>query len=610
MATIPVVLHFLSVYFFFECNKMATTADGGLSGKDMDAEKRFNTWQARCKLFEDAPGWMSHNFTFPALPPSEPQSDVKLQNVMYYEDQFYHHLMALASCCFDLGTHSGPAILLGCGPGGTLPIIKDHMPKLERLVAVDFNPAVLARAQRCCAADFINADVCQIESHVAPQSMPFVIDDIVLSYPTYADSSNYLFEQGMQQIHTILSTDGYLVASLGYHPKHPRYASLEKVLTRIAEYGFQLVAHKNLNEVIVPAIKLAAEHHNQCLSPDVVQAHQTLLKYLNDTNDDIEYQMVKKGFMCSAVVLKKADPATALAHLSTLGLDEASQQAHKEEVYKEDVECWYEQYQLEGRSIPGWMRQLSYPCLPPPGMPAQPDPGVNHHFYLDAFYHRIMALAATAIDLKMFTGPCIFTGCGFGGMVPILRQHMPALDRLVAGDIVPLFIDTAMERKLNAEFCVLDVLALDRQFEAGSFRMLLDDAIVSHMRNHGGPESHLFKPAVRQVHKLLAPGGYFLPNGSIAVDRNQTSERIIEDIESEGFRLLACEDLTADCVTACDLMEEHMLGSQDRIGCITAEDRELYPELVDDVRDAFTQYYRFSMSHGFKALGHWVFQKV
>ena len=37
---------------------------------------------------------------------------------------------------------------------------------------------------------------------------------------------------------------------------------------------------------------------------------------------------------------------------------------------------------------------------------------------------------------------------------------------------------------------------------------------------------------------------------------------------------------------------------------------ELYPELVDDVWDAFTQYYTLSMSHGFKALGHWVFQKV
>lgn len=36
--------------------------------------------------------------------------------------------------------------------------------------------------------------------------------------------------------------------------------------------------------------------------------------------------------------------------------------------------------------------------------------GENAHFYLDAFYHRIMALAATVLDLPAFEGPCLFTG--------------------------------------------------------------------------------------------------------------------------------------------------------------------------------------------------------
>jgi hypothetical protein len=51
------------------------------------------------------------------------------------------------------------------------------------------------------------------------------------------------------------------------------------------------------------------------------------------------------------------------------------------------------------------------------------------------------------------------------------------------------------------------------------------------------------------------------------------------------------------------------LPATSRRGCLSDEDRAKYPELVSDVTDSFTDYYRYSMSAGAKGLAHWVFQR-
>lgn len=78
---------------------------------------------------------------------------------------------------------------------------------------------------------------------------------------------------------------------------------------------------------------------------------------------------------------------------------------------------WYEQYELDGRPVPDWVRQLSYPCLPPPDMPAAPPVGENAHFYLDCFWTRHRAAMAVLCSAALWCAVWLVCGvlwCGVG----------------------------------------------------------------------------------------------------------------------------------------------------------------------------------------------------
>ena len=564
-------------------------------------ERYYHEQEALYAAFAKVPSWVTHQFGFPALPPPGAPGPAAGADPMFYMDAYVRNALALAADAEDLGALEGVALCLGCGLGGALPILKQQMPNAQ-VRGLELLPALagVARARQQGTGDVLEGDVYKLQDVVAAGSVRVLYDTVVLARPL---EEHQLVSQGVFQMHRALCEGGLLIADVTHHPL---YCPMSDVVQRLSPAGLQLVAQRDMNASIVEAAERSEAHMAGCLS-DAARADGASVLEAHAAENTFARRSIKQKYVRSVAVFRKGPPAGAAAGGPAPYSDPAEQ-----ERYGQGVVSWYEQYELEGRAIPDWVRQLSYPCLPPKGMPQAPEVGVNPHFYLDAFYHRVCSLAATVIDLPAFTGPCLFTGSGLGGMVPILRQHMPRLGRLAAGDIVPFFLQIAQSRGLDrqAELLVLDVLALDRLFAAGEFAMVLDDAIVSHMRNDGSCNAHLFRPAVEQVHRLLAPGGYFLPNGSLKYSTMQTSAAVVADVEAVGFRLLAAEDLTGDCLKACDLMEEHVLGSEARRGCLTDEDKEQYPELMDDVRDSFTEYYRYSMSKGTKGLGHWVFQKV
>eukprot|EP00668_Euglena_longa_P000759 GGOE01000916.1.p1 GENE.GGOE01000916.1~~GGOE01000916.1.p1 ORF type:complete len:580 (-),score=168.92 GGOE01000916.1:260-1999(-) len=566
---------------------------------DTEEEVRYRFEQeALYKRYDGAPDWVTQQFGFPATPTPNSPPVIVGQNPMAYVEAYHHHALDLLGTALDLAAVEGPVLVAGCGSGDAIVSFRSRMPRLQRLIGIDLLPCLVHTAvQRLgAAAEFLVADLFQLQDVVAAGSLAVVYDTVVLPRPL---EDNQFFLRGVSQVARALKPDGLLLADI---TTHPIFCPMEQAVRRMKALGFELVAHRDMNAVILEAIEASEAHFRSCVR-DVSDPTAAAFLEMHEAENKFARRSMKQKYMRSIVVFRLSAAAATCP---------PAPEAVEEDRYDEGVVSWYEQYELEGRAIPDWMRQLSYPCLPPPNLPQEPPVGQNAHFYLDAFYHRIMALAATVIDLKGFEGPCLFTGSGLGGMVPILRAHMPMLRRLVAGDIVPFFLRIAQGRGLEreAELCVLDVLKLDEQFPPSSFQMVIDDAIVSHMRNDGGVTSHLFRPAIQQVRKVLGRGGYFLPNGSLKLSTQQTSAAVIRDIEAEGFRLVATENLTQDCLVACDLMEAHVLGTANRPGCLSDEDRRLYPELVDDVTDSFTEYYRYTMSQGTKGLAHWVFQKL
>eukprot|EP00667_Euglena_gracilis_P005921 EG_transcript_5965 len=565
-----------------------------------EAERYRFEQEALYKRYEGAPEWVTEQFGFPATFPTGSPPVTAGRDPLAYVAAYHHHAIDLLGTVLDLSTAEGPILIAGCGSGGAITAFRSRLPRLHRLIGIELLPFLVDAANRRhgSAAEVLAADLFRLQDVVEAGSLAVVYDTVVLPRPL---EDNQYFRRGVHQMARALRPDGLLLADI---TTHPIYCPMEQAVRRMETLGFKLLAQCEMNAAILGAIEASEAHFKACV--DGADAAAAAFLALHEAENKFARRSMKQKYVRSIVVFRWGGPRPEAAGATPAAAEEA------EGRYDEGVVAWYEQYELEGRPIPDWMRQLSYPCLPPPGMPPEPPVGENAHFYLDAFYHRIMALAATVLDLPAFEGPCLFTGSGLGGMVPLLRQHMPALRRLAAGDIVPFFLRIAQSRGLDklAELCVLDVLKLEEQFAPGSFQMVIDDAIVSHMRNDGGATAHLFRPAVQQVWDVLGPGGYFLPNGSLKLSTQQTSAAVVRDIEAVGFRLLATEDLTADCLAACDLMEAHVLGTASRPGCLSDEDRGLYPELVDDVTDSFTEYYRYTMSQGTKGLAHWVFQKV
>eukprot|EP00667_Euglena_gracilis_P004315 EG_transcript_4339 len=570
-------------------------------------EERYRHQQvANAKPFLAAPAWLTHSNLCPLPLPTDLPRPTAGTEPMAYFDAYYHRSLAVLAAVADPAVVGGAALVLGGGLGGMLPVMRQRLPQLGRLMAVDLLPELvdIARQRYGSVAECVVGDVFRLQDVVAPGSFQLVYSAIgVEEYRRHTP-------QAARQIAQALAPGGLcLIAAT----PHPVYCPASAALPHFARHGLELVTEVAVTDDALAAISEAEAHLATCPSVRGSGLYRTLL----DTFAHIQ-RLARQRYVHVLCVFRKVEwdpipttvPATSGAEIEAPSGEGTDQEEGAK--YTEEVVEWYEQYELDGRPVPDWVRQLSYPCLPPPDMPAAPPVGENAHFYLDCFYHRILARASTVIDLTAFSGPCLFTGSGLSGMVPILRQRMPALGRLVAGDLVPFFLQIARRRGLDrqAELCVLDVLRLEEQFPPAAFAMVMDDAIVSHMRNDGGPTAHLFRPALRQVHRVLAPGGYFLPNGSLKLQTMQTAESVIADIEAEGFRLLTWEDLTQDCIAACDLMEAHILGSADHPGCLTPEDRQGYPELVSDVRDSFTEYYRTTMTRGVKGLAHWVFQKL
>eukprot|EP00993_Chasmostoma_nieuportense_P005839 NODE_6456_length_533_cov_5.596059_g6291_i0.p1 GENE.NODE_6456_length_533_cov_5.596059_g6291_i0~~NODE_6456_length_533_cov_5.596059_g6291_i0.p1 ORF type:complete len:152 (-),score=27.55 NODE_6456_length_533_cov_5.596059_g6291_i0:76-531(-) len=147
-------------------------------------------------------------------------------------------------------------------------------------------------------------------------------------------------------------------------------------------------------------------------------------------------------------------------------------------------------------------------------------------------------------------------------------------------------------------------MGVNQEYPPSSFGLVFDECLVSHFRLKW---EHLYVPALRQLHRVLRPGGYFVTSGCLKPFRGWTMEHVIELTEAEGFRTLTTENMAAGCVRGCEAMSRHVFGD----GCrpaIPPTEQDRFPEEMQKLKK-FLHTYREGSADGSKPLVCLVFQK-
>eukprot|EP00668_Euglena_longa_P018311 GGOE01022866.1.p2 GENE.GGOE01022866.1~~GGOE01022866.1.p2 ORF type:complete len:324 (+),score=59.51 GGOE01022866.1:123-974(+) len=207
-------------------------------------------------------------------------------------------------------------------------------------------------------------------------------------------------------------------------------------------------------------------------------------------------------------------------------------------------------------NAPAW---LTHTTLCPMGLPAdlpRPAPGAEPMAFLDAYYHRALAVLSTVTDLTTVVGPALVVGGGLGGALPVLRHRLPALQRLLAIDLLPELVDVMRQRYGGVAECIVgDVFLLQDVVSPGCCQLVYSDICVEEYNQY-------ITQAAHQIAAALIPGGLLLIGSSPhPVYCPQSSS--FPHLTCHGLELVAQVPLTDDVLAAMKPAEDHLAASPD-----------------------------------------------
>ena len=102
----------------------------------------------------------------------------------------------------------------------------------------------------------------------------------------------------------------------------------------------------------------------------------------------------------------------------------------------------------------------------------------------------------------------------------------------------------------------------------------------------------MFPNAMAQFARVLKKGGLLVLTGRIKPKSGWGLQHdiVISQVEAQGVRLVAVEDVTAHCGVATEQMLEHVFGVPGKhIPAVSEEEQRKHPEAVEELRHVLSR---------------------
>eukprot|EP01062_Namystynia_karyoxenos_P059028 TRINITY_DN5045_c0_g1_i1.p1 TRINITY_DN5045_c0_g1~~TRINITY_DN5045_c0_g1_i1.p1 ORF type:complete len:578 (+),score=142.34 TRINITY_DN5045_c0_g1_i1:80-1735(+) len=488
---------------------------------------------------------------------------------LFYQREFCVRVADAARGALDGAAAPKLALFTGCGLGGFVPVLRDRLPRLGRLLAVDLVPEMLEAARGAFAgsADFVCADIAGLVEggHVAPGSAELVVDEALLSH-LYRPGKLERFQQCLQALAAAMAPGGVLVASGGVCTQGGE-ASADSLPDHFAAAGLDLVSVEDLTADCAAACPPALEAMQKALGEGSAVLEAVRSEGRRYQREAAEGTRRAGIWMCRRR-RGAVDPGPIADYYSKAlcGADPAT-------------------------AAP-WLTFLCDALLPAGAQPAPP--GESPMWYYQSVYDRLAGLAAPHLPAP-FTGRVLEVGCGRGGGAARLRTELlPAAAEVVGIDLVPgliAFARAAFAGIGGLRFAVGDATALQPAVGPASCDLAV---VIGVLFAHLTPAQ--VSAAVAQLALVVRPGGLLLH-----CDRcGAAGDKDYLDLLRCGgaFEEVAVEDVTEDTCAAHGLVAQHMFGGEGRAPAVPREEQERSAGVVDAVRDYHARAHRRHAGEG------------